>query len=56
MIEAKDEGEEVVLHPYVPSTPSEELARSRRCALPSPPHELQLASGKDLRVRRNVLS
>jgi hypothetical protein len=28
MIEAKDEGEEVVPHPYVPSTPSEELGRS----------------------------
>jgi hypothetical protein len=28
-IEAKDEGEEVVSHPYVPSTPSEELRRSR---------------------------
>jgi hypothetical protein len=29
MIEAKDEGEEVVPHPYVPSTPLEELRRSR---------------------------
>jgi hypothetical protein len=29
MIEAKGEGEEVVPHPYVPSTPSEELERSR---------------------------
>jgi hypothetical protein len=28
-LEAKDEGEEVVPHPYVPSTPSEELGRSR---------------------------
>jgi hypothetical protein len=27
-IEAKDEGEEVVPHLYVPSTPSEELGRS----------------------------
>jgi hypothetical protein len=27
-IEAKDEGEEVVLHPYVPSTPSDEFRRS----------------------------
>jgi hypothetical protein len=29
MNEAKDEGEEVEPHPYVPSTPSEELRRSR---------------------------
>jgi hypothetical protein len=28
-IEAKDEGEEVMLHLYVPSMPSEELGRSR---------------------------
>jgi hypothetical protein len=33
-IEAKDEGEEVVPHPYVPSMPSEELERSR-ATLPS---------------------
>jgi hypothetical protein len=33
MIQAKDEGEEVVSHPYVPSTLSEELRRSR--AMPS---------------------
>jgi hypothetical protein len=29
MVEAKVEGEEVVPHPYVLSTPSEELRRSR---------------------------
>jgi hypothetical protein len=29
MIEAEDEGEEVVPHPYVPSTSSEELRTSR---------------------------
>jgi hypothetical protein len=28
-IEAKGEGEELVPHPYLPSTPSEELGRSR---------------------------
>jgi hypothetical protein len=33
MIDAKDEGEEVMLHPYVPSMLSEELGRSR--AMPS---------------------
>jgi hypothetical protein len=33
MIEAKDEGEEVEPHPYVPSMLSEELGRSR--AMPS---------------------
>jgi hypothetical protein len=32
-LEAEDEGEEVVSHLYVPSTPPEELGRS--CAMPS---------------------
>jgi hypothetical protein len=60
MLEAKDEREEVVSHPYVPSTPSEELGRSR--AMPSrlgkklPPRTTFTALGKDLRVRRNILN
>jgi hypothetical protein len=56
-IEAKGEEEELVPHPYVPSTPSEELRRSR--ATPSSFRKkkpLQHASSKDHRVHRNVLS